>query len=116
MTVHEAQQFWSALQRALSQVGCVRQPPAWRRRRTGEMRVSLTERRAIQAFHLLNGESYTALARRFRRDRHYMPRWILTPEYRAFCVAYWRPNDQRQVTANNRGRKAARAHEACSAA
>ena len=29
----------------------------------------------------LYGESYTALARRFRRDRRYMPRWMWDPQY-----------------------------------
>jgi hypothetical protein len=42
----------------------------------GRIRVTITKRRAMQAFHLLHCESYTALARRFRRNRHYMPRWI----------------------------------------
>jgi hypothetical protein len=53
------------------------------------MRLTLTERRAMQAFHLLHGESYTALARRLRRDRHYMSRWIWDTPYRAFHAYYW---------------------------
>jgi hypothetical protein len=80
MNREEAWAFWQELQRGLALCRVLRQPPAWRRRRTGEMRVTITERRAMQAFHRLNGESYTALAKRFRRDRHYMPRWIWTQE------------------------------------
>jgi hypothetical protein len=52
MTHPEAMAFWRELERAVSQVHVLRQPPSWRRRRTGEMRVTLTERRAMQAFHL----------------------------------------------------------------
>jgi len=57
LTPKEAAAFWQELQRGLQYVGVLQQPPAWRRRRTGEMRVTITERRAMQAFHLLHGES-----------------------------------------------------------
>jgi hypothetical protein len=100
MTAEDATAFWQELQRALQHVGVLQQPPAWRRRRMGEMRVTITERRAMQAFHLLRGETYTALAKRFRRDRHYMPRWIWEPRYREFHAFYWgtdeRTTDRRQ--------------------
>jgi hypothetical protein len=91
MSSEAAAAFWADLKRALHHVKHLRQPPSWRRRRTGEMRVTVTERRAMQAFHLLHTENYTALARRFRRDRHYMPRWIWgDPDYRAFHAYYRR--------------------------
>jgi hypothetical protein len=96
MTLEKARAFWLELQRGLRYVHVLRQPPASRRRRTGEMRVTITERRAMQAFHLLYGESYTVLARRFRRDRHHMPRWIWEPQYRAFHAYYWGTNDSEQ--------------------
>lgn len=81
--------FWSELRDALAlaRVGEIRRPPAWRRRRCGEMTVSTSERRAMQAFFLLNGDMYTAIARRFRRDRHYIGRWVWDPEFRAFLCA-----------------------------
>lgn len=62
----------------------------------------------MQAFHLF-GDSYSALARRFRRDRHYMPRWIWTDDYRAFHAYYWR-NDGTERLAD-RGQGLARADE-----
>lgn len=43
----------------------------------------------MQAFHLVKGESYTALAQRFQRDRHYMRRWIWDDDYRAFYAHHW---------------------------
>src|SRR6187401_1379308 len=89
MTPAEASAFWMELQRGLQYVGVLRQPPTWRRRRCEEMRATITERRAMQAFYLLHGETYTALARRFRRDRHYIPRWIWDPPYSAFHAYYW---------------------------
>jgi hypothetical protein len=104
MTPTEAQAFWIELQRGLRHVDVLQQPPTWRRRRTGEMRVTITERRAMQAFHLLRGETYTALAKRFRRDRHYMPRWIWEPQYRAFHTYYWGSDDR----PDRRGRTAPR--------
>ena len=69
MTPDEAAAFWEELQRALLQIQYLRRPPDWRGRRTGEWRITQTERRAIQAFHLLKGENYGALAKRFRRHR-----------------------------------------------
>jgi hypothetical protein len=41
-----------------------------------ERRRQREEQHEIERMALTHGESYTALARRFRRDRHYMPRWI----------------------------------------
>jgi hypothetical protein len=110
MTQEEASAFWAELQRALGLVGVLRQPPSWRRRRTGEMRVSVTERRAMQAFHLLNGENYSAVAARFRRDRHYVPRWIWDQQYRAFHRYYWGTDAERNL--ERRGRTTARADAA----
>jgi hypothetical protein len=89
LTPEDAAAFWAELQRALRQVGHVRKKPDWRRRRAGEMRVTVTERRAMQAFHLLHDQTYTALAARFQRDRHYMGRWIWEPRYIAFHRYYW---------------------------
>jgi hypothetical protein len=89
MTPTDAAVFWAELQRGLRQVQYIRRKPDWRRRRTGEMAVTLTERRAMQAFHLLHGESYSALATRFQRDRHCMSRWIWDDDYRAFYAHYW---------------------------
>jgi hypothetical protein len=43
MTPEEAAVFWEELQRGLRFVHCVRQPPSHRRRRMGEMRVTMTE-------------------------------------------------------------------------
>jgi len=65
------------------------------------MRVTTTERRAIQAFHLLYGESYTALARRFRRDRQHMRRWIWEPRSCAFHAYYWGTNESEQPTSGS---------------
>ena len=107
MTPTEAMAFWTELQRGLRYVGVLRQPPAWRGRRTGEYRVSMTERRAMQAFHLLRGENYSTLASRFRRDRHYVPRWLWEPEYRAFHAYYW-GTDAGHLLVERRGRKAPR--------
>lgn len=39
-----------------------------------EMRVTVTERRAMQAFHLVEGTNNTARAKRFSRGRHYIRR------------------------------------------
>ena len=89
MTPADAAAFWAELQRALRQVQYIRPKPARRRRRAGEMRVTLTERRAMQAFHLLEGAHYAALGERFQRDRHYMGRWIWEPKYIAFHRHYW---------------------------
>jgi hypothetical protein len=107
MTPDAAAAFWVELRRGLTFVGVLRQPPAWRRRRTGEMRVSITERRAMQAFHLLQGENYMALAKRFRRDRHYIRRWIWDASYRAFHAYYWGTHDGHAFV-ERRGRKVAR--------
>ena len=104
LTSPEAWACWLELQRGLRHVGVLRQPPTSRRRRCGEMRVTLTERRAMQAFHLFHGETYTALARRFRRDRHYMPRWIWDPSYRAFHAYYWGTNAGHRIV-ERRGRR-----------
>ena len=104
MTPPEAYAFWLELQRGLRHVGVLRQPPMSRRRRCGEMRLTLTERRAMQAFHLLHGETYTALARRFRRDRHYMARWIWDPPYCAFHACYWGTHDTHRIV-RRRGRR-----------
>jgi hypothetical protein len=89
MTPEEAIAFWSELQRGLQFAHVLRQPPPERRRRTGEMRVTQTERRAMQAFHLLAGENYQRLAQRFRRGRQHVPRWIWDNQYRAFHAYYW---------------------------
>jgi hypothetical protein len=68
------------------------------------MRVTITERRAMQAFHLLRGETYTAIAKTFRRDPHYMRRWIWDPRYRAFHAYYWGTDEGHRVI-TRRGRK-----------
>ena len=107
MTAGEARAFWRELQDGLKNINTIVRPPAWRRRRTGEMRLTHTERRAMQAFHLLRGENYLALARRFRRDNHYMPRWIWDEKYRAFHAHYWR-TDAGHAFVERRGRKPAR--------
>jgi hypothetical protein len=115
MTPEAAAAFWAELQRALRYVGVLRQPPAWRRRRCGEMRVTVTERRAMQAFHLLHGENYAKLAVRFRRDRHYMRRWIWDRQYQEFHAYYWGTNEGHAFV-ERRGRKAPRVDAACPAA
>lgn len=108
MTPQEAAAFWQELQRAVSLVHVLLQPPTWRRRRTGEMRVTQTERRAMQAFHLVDGESYSALARQFRRDRHHMPRWIWTDDYEAFQDYYWRTDERTESELDDGSGEAAR--------
>ena len=115
MTPEEAAAFWKELQRGLRFVSVLRQPPLWRRRRCGEMRVTITERRAMQAFHLLKGENYARLAERFRRDRHYMRRWIWDDQYRAFHAYYWGTNAGHTFV-ERRGRKAPRIDAATAAA
>jgi hypothetical protein len=89
MTSDEAATFWQELQRALRQVQYVRRPPDWRGRRTGEWRITQTERREMQALHLLKGENYSALAKRFRRHEDYLSRVIWEPRYSAFHAHYW---------------------------
>lgn len=101
MTSAGAQAFWLELQRGLQYLHVLRQPPVLRRRRTGEMPVTVTERRAMQAFHMLYGENYTALAGRFRRDRHYLSRWIWEPQYVAFHAYYWGTNESEQPTSRS---------------
>lgn len=115
MTPETAAQFWEELQRALRQVQYLRQPPAWRRRRTGEMRITFTERRAMQAFHLLNGENYSQLGRRFRRKGQEVPRVIWEPVYREFHRYYWGTDAGHRLN-ETRGRKSARVDETRSAA
>ena len=104
MSEAQALAFWSELRDAVARVGELRQPPAWRRRRCGEMTVSTLERRAMQAFFLMNGDTYTAIARRFRRDRHYIGRWLWDAEFRAFYAQYRGLNDR--STSKRRGRTA----------
>jgi hypothetical protein len=106
MKPEEAAAFWVELQRALRLVEVLRQP-AGRRRRTGEVRVTHTERRAMQAFHLLQGENYSTLAKRFRRDRHYLSRWIWDASYRAFHAHYWGTDEGHRIV-EGRGRPPAR--------
>ena len=42
----------------------------------------LTERRAMQAFHLLYGKNYSRLAKRFRRKGNHLAPVIWEPQYR----------------------------------
>jgi len=82
--------FWEELEAALREVGSLRQPPEWRRRRCGEMVVQRGERRAIQAFRLIDGLSVCELARRFRRHRNTVTRILGEPAYQAFAAQYRR--------------------------
>jgi hypothetical protein len=106
MNHEEASAFWSELQRALALVPVLRRPPSWRRRRTGEWRISHAERRAMQAFHLLSGENYTALSKRFRREPTHLRRVLWEPQYRAFHAYYW-GTDAGHRLIERRGRKPA---------
>jgi hypothetical protein len=88
MTPDQAIDYWQELQRALSLVHVLRQPPTHRRRRCGEMRVTMAERLAMRAFYL-DGRSYTEIARLFRRDRHYVRRWVWSVNFAAFYAFRW---------------------------
>jgi len=90
MTAAEAGTFWQELEAALRELGSLRQPPEWRRRRCGEMVVRPGERRAIQAFHLIDGLSLCELARRFCRHRNTVTRILQEPAYQAFAALYRR--------------------------
>lgn len=107
MTDLEAHDFLREMERALAQGQYLRLPPAHRRRRTGEMRVTMTERRAMQAFHFYEGLSYAALARMFRRTAARIPGWLYEPQYVALreyvASAAQRHGASVQVAAVTRG-------------
>jgi hypothetical protein len=86
VTAQEFNEFREELECALREIDRVIRRPMWRRRRVGEMTVSLTERRAMQAFHLLEGASFREIGRLFGRESDYVPRWVLEPRYVAFRV------------------------------